>query len=71
MDYTERGVPSAQVAMAWLLQKPGITSPIVGAGKSHHLTDAVAALALRLTDAEIRRLEEPYRPHAVTGTIVR
>ena len=67
----ERGVPRAQVAMAWLLQKPGITSPIVGAGKPHHLTDAVAALALRLTDAEVRRLEEPYRPHPLAGTTVR
>jgi 1-deoxyxylulose-5-phosphate synthase len=67
----ERGVPRAQVAMAWLLQKPGITSPIVGAGKPQHLTDAAAALALRLTDAEVRRLEEPYRPHPVTGTVVR
>src|SRR5215813_4415775 len=67
----ERGVPRAQVAMAWLLQKPGITSPIVGAGKPHHLSDAVAALALRLTDAEVRRLEEPYRPHPVAGTFVR
>jgi aryl-alcohol dehydrogenase-like predicted oxidoreductase len=67
----ERGVPRAQVAMAWLLQKPGITSPIVGAGKPHHLSDAVAALALRLTDAEIRRLEEPYRPHPLAGTVVR
>jgi aryl-alcohol dehydrogenase-like predicted oxidoreductase len=67
----ERGVPRAQVAMAWLLQKPGITSPIVGAGKPHHLSDAAAALAVRLTDAEVRRLEEPYRPHAVVGTVVR
>ena len=67
----ERGVSRAQVAMAWLLQKPGITSPIVGAGKPQHLTDAVAALALRLTDAEVHRLEEPYRPHPVTGTVVR
>jgi 1-deoxyxylulose-5-phosphate synthase len=67
----ERGVPRAQVAMAWLVQKPGITSPIVGAGKPHHLSDAVAALALRLTDAEVRRLEEPYRPHPVAGTTVR
>jgi aryl-alcohol dehydrogenase-like predicted oxidoreductase len=63
----ERGVPRAQVAMAWLVQKPGVTSPIVGAGKPHHLTDAVAALALRLTEGEIRRLEGPYRPHEVTG----
>ena len=66
----ERGVSRAQVAMAWLLQKPGVTSPIVGAVKPHHLTDAVAALALKLTDAEIRRLEEPYRPHAVAGTAI-
>jgi aryl-alcohol dehydrogenase-like predicted oxidoreductase len=67
----DRGVPRAQVAMAWLLQKPGITSPIVGAGKPHHLNDAVAALAVRLTEAEVRRLEEPYRPHPVAGTVVR
>jgi aryl-alcohol dehydrogenase-like predicted oxidoreductase len=63
----DRGVPRAQVAMAWLLQKPGVTSPIVGAGKPHHLTDAVAALELRLTADEVRRLEAPYRPHAVAG----
>ena len=63
-------MPRAQVAMAWLLQKPGVTSPIVGAGKPHHLTDAVAALALKLTDAELRRLEAPYRPHAVAGIAV-
>jgi aryl-alcohol dehydrogenase-like predicted oxidoreductase len=43
----------------------------VGAGKPHHLSDAAAALAVRLTDAEVRRLEEPYRPHAVVGTVVR
>jgi 1-deoxyxylulose-5-phosphate synthase len=67
---TERGVPRAQVALAWLLQKPGVTAPIIGAGKPHHLTDAVAALDLALTPAEIQRLELPYRPHAVTGTSV-
>jgi aryl-alcohol dehydrogenase-like predicted oxidoreductase len=67
----ERGVPRAQVALAWLLHKPGVTSPIVGAGKPHHLTDAVAALALRLTTDEIRRLEAPYRPHPVAGIAVR
>jgi aryl-alcohol dehydrogenase-like predicted oxidoreductase len=66
----ERGVPRAQVALAWLLQKPGVTAPIVGAGAPHHLTDAVAALALALTSAEIRRLEQPYRPHPVAGTAV-
>jgi aryl-alcohol dehydrogenase-like predicted oxidoreductase len=67
----ERGVPRAQVALAWLLHKPGVTSPIVGAGKPHHLTDAVAALALKLTAEEIRKLEEPYRPHPVAGITVR
>jgi 1-deoxyxylulose-5-phosphate synthase len=66
----QRGVPRAHVAMAWLLQKPGVTSPIVGATKPHHLTDAVAALGLRLTDAEVGRLEDHYRPHAVVGISV-
>jgi aryl-alcohol dehydrogenase-like predicted oxidoreductase len=65
-----RGVPRAQVALAWLLHKPGVTSPIVGAVKPQHLTDAVAALALRLDDGELRRLEEHYRPHAVVGVSV-
>src|SRR5678809_170324 len=55
-----RGVPRAQVALAWLLQKPFITSPIVGASKLHHLDDAVAALSLKLTPEEIASLEEPY-----------
>ncbi len=62
-----RGVPQAQVAMAWLLQKPGITSPIIGASKPAHLTDAVAALSLKLTADEIASLEAPYVPHAVAG----
>ncbi len=62
-----RGVPQAQVAMAWLLQKPGITSPIIGASKPAHLTDAVAALSLKLTGEEIASLEAPYVPHAVAG----
>jgi len=62
-----RGVPQAQVALAWLLQKPGITSPIIGASKSAHLTDAVAALSLKLTSEEIKSLEAPYIPHAVAG----
>jgi Aldo/keto reductase family len=60
-------VPRAQVALAWVLQKEPITAPIVGATKLHHLDDAVAALALNLSDEEIRRLEELYVPHAVTG----
>ncbi len=61
-----RGVPRAQLALAWLLSKP-VTAPIVGATKSHHLLDAVAALALRLTPEEIASLEEPYMPHQVLG----
>ena len=63
----ERGVPMAQVALAWLLQKPGVTAPIVGASKPHHLADAVAALSLRLSADDVTRLEEPYVPHAVAG----
>src|SRR5690349_9659753 len=56
----ERGVSSAQVALAWLLIKPGVTAPIIGATKLGHLTDALAAEALDLTDDEVKRLEEPY-----------
>ena len=64
---TERGVPRAQVALAWMVQKPFITAPIVGASKLHHLDDAVAALSLKLTPEEIASLEEPYVPHSVVG----
>ncbi len=63
----ERGVPRAQIALAWVLQKAPVTAPIVGATKMHHLDDAVAALSVRLTAKEIARLEEPYVPHAVQG----
>ncbi|MCQ4085331.1 aldo/keto reductase [Saccharibacillus sp. JS10] len=63
----ERSVPRAQIALAWVLQKRPITSPIVGATKAHHLEDAVAALSIKLTDAEIERLEAPYVPHVVMG----
>jgi aryl-alcohol dehydrogenase-like predicted oxidoreductase len=63
----ERGVTSAQVALAWLLHKPGVTAPIVGATKGEHLDDAVAAEALSLSADEIERLEEPYVPHVVSG----
>jgi aryl-alcohol dehydrogenase (NADP+) len=63
----ERRVSRAQVALAWLLSQPGVTSPIVGATKQRHLDDAVAAVDLQLTPEEIERLEEPYRPHAVSG----
>jgi aryl-alcohol dehydrogenase-like predicted oxidoreductase len=62
-----RGVPRAQVALAWVAQKPGITSPIIGASKANHLTDAVAALELKLSEAEIAELEVGYAPHPVAG----
>ncbi|MDX6254590.1 MAG: 1-deoxyxylulose-5-phosphate synthase [Frankiales bacterium] len=63
----ERGVPRAQVALAWVAQNPTVTAPIVGATKPHHLDDAVAALDLQLTPDEIAVLEEPYVPHNVAG----
>jgi len=63
----ERGVPRAQVALAWVLQKKAVTAPIVGATKMHHLDDAAAAVSLRLTPEDIRRLEEPYIPHPLSG----
>ena len=62
-----RGVAQAQVALAWLLHKPGVTAPIVGATKIEHIEDALAAEQLTLTDAEIAQLEEPYVPHAISG----
>lgn len=62
-----RSVSQAQVALAWLLSKPVVTAPIVGATKSHHLEDAVNALQLNLTPEEITALEEPYTPHPVLG----
>jgi 1-deoxyxylulose-5-phosphate synthase len=62
-----RGVPAAQVALAWLLHKPGVTAPIVGATKLDHLEDALAAEQLQLSEDEIARLEEPYVPHATSG----
>jgi 1-deoxyxylulose-5-phosphate synthase len=63
----KRIVPRAQIAMAWLLSKPAVTAPIVGATKPHHLQDAVAALDVRLEPEEIKALEEPYTPHPVLG----
>jgi aryl-alcohol dehydrogenase-like predicted oxidoreductase len=63
----ERGVPMAQVALAWMLSKRVVTAPIVGATKPRHLEDAVAALDLTLTDDEVARLEAPYVPHPVAG----
>ena len=62
-----RGVPRAQVALAWMLGKPYVTAPIVGASKAQHLDDAVAALSLSLTPGEVSALEEHYVPHAVSG----
>ncbi len=62
-----RGVPRAQVALAWVAQKKEVTAPIIGAAKPHHLTDAVAALSLNLTQDEIAALEAPYVPHGVAG----
>ena len=63
----QRGIPRAQLALAWLLSKPGVTAPIVGASKPHHLEDAVAALTVKLTPEEIAALEAPYIPHPVLG----
>ncbi len=63
----ERGVPAAQVALAWLLHQPAVTAPIVGATKPHHLEDAVAAIELDLSDVELARLEEHYTPRSPSG----
>ncbi|MBL8045075.1 MAG: aldo/keto reductase [Anaerolineales bacterium] len=63
----QRGVSSAQMALAWMLHKPGITAPIIGASKMYQLEEAVAALAIKLDDAEIKALEELYEPHRVLG----
>ena len=63
----EVGVAPAQIALAWTLHKPGITSPIIGATKTHHLDDAFKALEVKLSPEQINRLEEPYRPHPVLG----
>jgi aryl-alcohol dehydrogenase-like predicted oxidoreductase len=62
-----RGVKNAQVALAWILAKPGVTAPIIGASKMYQLEDALAALEIKLTTEEIARLEEPYEPHPILG----
>jgi aryl-alcohol dehydrogenase (NADP+) len=62
-----RGVPNAQVALAWILQQPGITAPVIGASKMHHLDDAVAALSLKLDQSELKSLAESYQPHPILG----
>lgn len=63
----ERGLTPAPVALAWLLSRPGVAAPIVGATRPGHLEDAIAALEVRLSDDEVARLEAPYRPHPVLG----
>jgi 1-deoxyxylulose-5-phosphate synthase len=63
----KRGVQNAQVALAWILSKPGVSSPIIGASKMPHLDEAIEALQIHLDDSEIKALEEPYEPHPVLG----
>ena len=60
-----RGVSNMQVALAWVLRNPAITSPIIGTSKAHHLDDALAGLTLKLTDDEVKALEAPYEPKRV------
>ncbi|MGA8594340.1 MAG: aldo/keto reductase [Bryobacteraceae bacterium] len=63
----QHGASNAQIALAWILHKPGITAPIVGASKMHHLDDALKALEIKLSEQEMKSLEEPYRPHPILG----
>lgn len=63
----KRNVPPAQTALAWLLSRPAVTAPIIGATKLEHLEDAVRAVDLKLTADEVKALEAPYQPHAVRG----
>ena len=63
----ERGLPTAQVALAWLLRKAAVTAPIVGATKPGHVDDAVAAVDVALSEEEMAALEAPYRPHPILG----
>ncbi len=65
----KRGIAPARVALAWVLQQPGVTAPIIGASKPHHLADAVAALDVNLDEAELKSLAEPYRPHPILGHV--
>ena len=64
---SERGLPMAQVALAWVLRHRAVSAPIIGASKPGYLDDAIAALGVQLSDEEVARLEAPYVPHAVTG----
>ena len=63
----EQGLPPAQIALAWLLSRPAVTAPIVGATKLAHLDDAIAAVDVTLSEAAVARLEAPYRPHPILG----
>ena len=63
----QRGIPNAQAALAWVLQQPGVTAPIIGASKMKHLDDAIAALDVKFDAAELKALAEPYQPHRVLG----
>jgi aryl-alcohol dehydrogenase (NADP+) len=63
----QRGIPNGQVALAWVLQQPAVTAPIIGASKMKHLDDAIAALGVKLDPAELKALAEPYQPHRVLG----
>ena len=58
---------NAQVALAWVLAQPGVTAPIIGASKMQHLDDALKALEIKLDEAELKALAEPYKPHPVLG----
>ena len=62
-----RGVKNAQVALAWMLAKPGVSAPIIGASKGYQLEDALKAMEIKLSEDEMKRLEEPYEPHPVLG----
>jgi aryl-alcohol dehydrogenase-like predicted oxidoreductase len=62
-----KGVPPARIALAWLLHRPAVTAPIVGASKPQHIEDAVGALSIKLTAEEMASLEAPYVPHTVVG----
>jgi aryl-alcohol dehydrogenase-like predicted oxidoreductase len=63
----QKGIPAAQIALAWVLSNPAITAPIIGASKPGHLEDAIAALSVKLSPEEIAGLEAPYLPHPVLG----
>ena len=63
----KHGVPNAQIALAWVLHKEGVTAPIIGATKEHHIPDAIKATEIKLTGEEIAHLEAPYKPHPILG----